>query len=126
MGSAGEINGGGVKNRHPCKPVFFKYFVPKIRDNKADYFNEQLPPDQSEASCNSTNRKFVFLLSFIIIIFSNYSEQRELFKKEYIPLTPTQVGKLSRQLEAYVRVYILQSIPFLSPSSSTNYHDLEF
>ena len=42
MGSAGEINGGGVKNRHPCKPVFFKYFVPKIRDNKADYFNEQL------------------------------------------------------------------------------------
>ena len=54
MGSAGEINGGGVKNRHPCKPVFFKYFVPKIRDNKADYFNEQLPPDQSEASCNLT------------------------------------------------------------------------
>ena len=79
MGSAGEINGGGVKNIHPCKPVFLKYFVPKIRDNKADYFNEQLPPDQSQSSCISTNWKFVFyLLSFII--FSNYSEQRELFK----------------------------------------------
>ena len=27
--------------------------------NKADYFNEQLPPDQSESSSNWTNRKFV-------------------------------------------------------------------
>ena len=29
MGSAGEINGGGVKNRHPCKPVFFKILCPQ-------------------------------------------------------------------------------------------------
>ena len=26
---------------------------------KADYFNEELPPDQSESSCIWTNRKFV-------------------------------------------------------------------
>ena len=29
------------------------------KEDKADYFNEQLLPDQSESSCNWTNRKFV-------------------------------------------------------------------
>ena len=36
-----------------------KLEFPVKTKNKADYFNEQLPPDQSESSCNWTNRKFV-------------------------------------------------------------------
>ena len=45
---------------------------------KADYFNEQLPPDQSEASCNSTNRKLcllsLFLYLFLAIIVNSQNK----------------------------------------------------
>ena len=37
MGSAGEINGGGVKNRHPCKPVFLNTLSPKLEIKKNIY-----------------------------------------------------------------------------------------
>ena len=40
--------------------------------------------NQIRAGLNWTNRKFVFLFIIIIIIFSNYSEQRELFKSNLI------------------------------------------